>query len=88
MKPRAAHVRPEAINDVLTFAAADLKMGDDGKVQTQDGRDVAAWLEDRKASSPYLWPASRGAGARGGNHDGGSIFTGQQPLAKRDVQSH
>lgn len=77
---RTAHVRPEAINDVLTFAAADLKVVD-GKVQTQDGRDVAAWLEDRKASSPYLWPTARGAGARGGNHEGGSVFTGNNPFA-------
>lgn len=66
---RASHVRDEAINDVLTFAAADLKVVD-GKLQTADGRDGAAWLDDRKASSPYLWPAARRSFG-----DGGKVYS-------------
>ena len=35
--------------DVLTMGGLELKLVD-GRVQTEDGRDVAAWLEDRKGS--------------------------------------
>jgi hypothetical protein len=78
---RESHVRSEAINDVLTFAANELKLVD-GEVRTEDGRDVATWLDDRKATSPYLWPAARGAGARGmsGGGDGAPIHDGQNPF--------
>lgn len=67
-----AHVKPEAMADVLTIAGLELKLTDAGDVLTADGQDVHAWLDARKATSPHWWPASRGAGGRGSG-DGPSV---------------
>jgi hypothetical protein len=37
----------------------------DGQVLTTDGRDVSQWVNDRKHSSPWMFPTSQGSGARG-----------------------
>jgi|SRR5665213_400857 len=73
------HVRPDAVPDLLTFAAADLKLVD-GEVRTPDGATVAEWLDARKGTSPYLWPTARGAGARGSIGDGAPAFSGDNPF--------
>lgn len=62
----AARVRPDAIPDILAIAGGELKLVE-GKAVTEDGRDAAQWLEDRKKVSPYYWPAAKGAGAGGGD---------------------
>jgi hypothetical protein len=49
-------------------------------VQTADGRDVAAWLDDRKATSPYLRPPARSAGACG-DGEGAKVYSGENPFA-------
>ena len=61
---REAHVLPTAINDLISLGNIELKMVD-GKVVNAEGIDVATWIDNRKASAPYLWPVSRGAGSRG-----------------------
>jgi hypothetical protein len=63
-------------------------VGEDGKVTTRDGieglplaMDAKAWLNQHvKTTRAYLWPASQGAGAGGGN--GGSNYAGANPWAK------
>ena len=61
---RAAFVRQEALADVVTMASLELKLKGD-TVQTADGASVAEWIDAAKASRPFWWPLSRGAGARG-----------------------
>jgi hypothetical protein len=61
---RDSHIKPEAVNDVLTIGQGELQLVD-GKVQTSEGISLSDWVEQRKASSPYWWPVSRGAGSRG-----------------------
>lgn len=70
------HVRPDAIADLLVFAVADLKLSDTGEVVTHDGASVKEWLDGRKSRSPYLWPLSKGAGARGSSHDSMPAYDG------------
>lgn len=65
--------------NVLTMGALELKLVD-GHVRTEDGREVSAWLEDRKGSSPYWWPSARGAGARGAG-EGTKVYAGENPFA-------
>ena len=69
-----AHVKPEAMADVLTLAGLELKLNDAGDVLAPDGTDLAAWLDARKSSSPYWWAPGKGAGARGSG-DGGAVST-------------
>jgi hypothetical protein len=69
-----AHVKPEALADVLTIAGLEMKLNDSGDVLTPDGQDVHAWLDARKATSPHWWAAGRGAGARGSG-DGSAVST-------------
>lgn len=74
------HVRPDAVADLLVFAAADgMKLDDAGNVVTQDGASVQEWLDAKKATSSYLWPAAVGARARGSFGEGGSVVTGDNP---------
>lgn len=74
----AAKVRPDAMGDVLSIAGGELKLVD-GKAVTEDGRDAAQWLEDRKKVSPYYWPSAKGAGAEGG--DGLGIDAKDNPFS-------
>lgn len=76
----AAKVLPEAIPDLLAIAGGELKLVD-GKPQTEDGRDPTAWLEDRKAKTPYLWPTAQGTGARGAN---GEPIAGDNPFTPKN----
>ena len=69
-----AHVKPEALADVLTIAGLELKLSDSGDVLTPDGQDVHAWLDARKATSPHWWSPGIGARARGSG-DGGAAST-------------
>lgn len=71
-----AKVLPEAVPDLLAIGAGELKLVD-GKPQTEDGRDPTAWLEDRKAKTPYLWAPAQGAGSRGAN---GEVLSGDNPF--------
>lgn len=75
----AAKCRTDAMGDLLSIAAGELKIVD-GKVQTEDGRDPVAWLEDRKKVSPYFWPAAKGAGA-GGSDGVGGVDSKDNPFA-------
>lgn len=68
---------PTAINDLISLGNLELMLVDD-KVVTADGIDVATWIDNRKASAPYLWPVSRGAGSRG--NDGGLVVEGDNPF--------
>lgn len=72
-------VIPSALPDLVATAGRELKIVD-GKVQTEDGRDAAAWLADRKEKTPFYWPQAQGAGGRGGN-DGGTI-DGENPFRR------
>lgn len=74
----AAKVRPDAVLDLTLLARNDFKMVD-GKVLTEDGRDPAQWLEDRKKTAPYLWPAAQGAGGQGGNDN--PLTGGENPFS-------
>lgn len=65
-------VLPDAVPDLLIIAGQHLKLVE-GKVQTEDGRDPSAWLEDSKQTRPYLWPAARGTGAHGSQEGGPAI---------------
>ncbi len=69
-----AHVKPDAMADVLTIAGLELKLTENGDVLTPDGLDVHAWLDARKATSSYWWPTAISAGARGSG-DGGAVET-------------
>jgi hypothetical protein len=73
-----AHVKPEALADVLTIAGLEMKLNDTGEVLTPDGQDVHQWLDARKATSPHWWPVARGGGARGS--DGGAPPTLDNPF--------
>jgi hypothetical protein len=75
---RESHVLPSAVNDLLSLGNLELKFVD-GKVQTDDGRDVATWLDQSKATRPYMWPTARGSGARGSG-DGGLVVEGDNPF--------
>jgi hypothetical protein len=74
----AGKVLPEAVPDLLAIAGQELKLVD-GKPQTEDGRDPTAWLEDRKAKTPYFWAAAQGAGSRGAN---GEVLDGNNPFKR------
>lgn len=43
------------------------------------GHRWVEWLDARKSTSPYLWPAARGTGARGSFSDGAQFFSGTNP---------
>lgn len=73
-------VMPEAVPDLLIVAGQHLKLVE-GKVQTDDGRDPAAWLEDSKQTRAYLWPAARGTGAHG-SHEGGPMLGKDNPFTR------
>lgn len=75
---RESHVLPSAVNDLLSLGNLELKFVD-GKVQTENGRGVAEWLDESKTTRPYMWPASRGVGARGSGAEGGIVF-GDNPF--------
>jgi hypothetical protein len=61
----AAHVLPNAMADIQTLAGLELKLGADGVPVTEDGRDVATYIDDLRATRGYMWPANVGAGLRG-----------------------
>ncbi len=72
---RLANVLPEAVDDLIALAKVDgATVTDDGRVVLPDGRDATGWLEDRKATSPWAWPVSRGSGAHGDSHDRGGLM--------------
>lgn len=66
----AAKVRPDAVMPLARLANGELKLVD-GKVQTEDGRDAAQWVEDQKKVTPFFWPAAKGTGAEGSGAPGG-----------------
>jgi hypothetical protein len=76
----AAHVRKEALQDLLTLGNLELSIKN-GEVLASDGRNVATWLNDRKKSSPWLFPTSQGSGARGSG-DTPSGYVGDNPFEK------
>lgn len=72
-------VLPEAIDDIVRRAGDIFSVDKDGKVQAldKDGFLVkqenleltpSRFIEGLKKSAPYYWPASAGAGAKGGQH--------------------
>jgi len=73
---RALHVKPDAVNDLLTFATLELKCDGD-RVVSKDGVDVADWLDAQKSTRGYLWPTARGSGARG---SGDGVFNTSNPF--------
>lgn len=77
----AAKVLPEAIPDLLLVAGQELKLTDDGKVLTEDGRDPTQVIEAYKEKRPFYWPAAKGAGGLGNGLGGG--VDGENPF-KRD----
>jgi hypothetical protein len=76
-------VLPDAVPDLLIVAGQHLKMVD-GKVQTDDGRDPAQWLEDSKQSRAYMWPAARGTGAHGSVDASGNVVLGKDNPFSRE----
>ena len=79
---REAHILPTAVNDLISLGNLELKMVD-GKVVNAEGIDVATWIDNRKATAPYLWPVSRGSGTRGSQgNDIGLAPTGPNPWSK------
>lgn len=83
---RAQHVRPDALADIVAFGQSDLVLNDAGEVVTKDGGTIDEWIDARKATSPYLWPVSRGAGARGSNNE--PAFVGLNPFAAKGQPGH
>jgi hypothetical protein len=83
---RAAHVKPEAIADALTFGSLELKLDGDTVVDAE-GRSVADWLESQKSQRGYWWPLSRGAGAIGSMGGTPPISNDSNPFAKGPAYS-
>jgi hypothetical protein len=68
-----------ALEDVLMIAGSIFTRTEDGRILTKDdlpgvsaGLEPTAWLAEMKEKRPHWWPASEGAGARGGNGAGNS----------------
>jgi hypothetical protein len=78
---RDSHIKPEAVNDVLTIGVGELQLVD-GVVQTAEGVSLSDWVEQRKAASPYWWPVARGSGARGSGADGLASTGAANPWSK------
>ena len=68
----ASRVLPQAIDALTRLGKSEFKLVD-GNPQTEDGRDVATWLEGMKQATPFMWPLAQGAGAQGA-HSGGDII--------------
>jgi hypothetical protein len=73
------HVLPGAINDLLSLSALDLRVVD-GIVQNEAGESVKQYLENKKTTSPWMWPTAIGSGARGSGEPGAP--TGSNPFDK------
>lgn len=74
----AAKVVDTALEDVLLIAGNVFTKTEDGRIVTKDelagvpgGLDAAAWLNEMKEKRPHWWPASEGAGGKGGNRENG-----------------
>lgn len=72
-----AKVQEFAVPDALIHARGVFKIDEAGKIVTEDGKDPAEWMEDRKAISPHWWPVAKGAGAHGSGD--GTPFAGSNP---------
>jgi hypothetical protein len=58
---------PKAVDDVVKLGSLELHVAEDGSIKTATDGTVEDYIDSLKHSSPYLWPPSRGAGARGGD---------------------
>jgi hypothetical protein len=76
-----AHVKKEAIPDVLTMGSLALHVDASGAVVTADGGDLASWVDHLKSKSPYYWPNAQGAGGKGSDY-GAHVEGGPNPWAK------
>ena len=71
-----AKVLPEVISDAKALASMLFEVDDTGAVIAKEGSGLELgttpelWLAERKTTSPYWWPESQGAGAKGGKGAG------------------
>lgn len=76
------HVVPEAIDDAIMHGERIFEVTEDGKVVAKDNVGVSPglhpkdWLSDMQKTRPHWWPASQGAGSKGGK---GGLDTGDNP---------
>ena len=67
-----SQVRDTAVNELLSTGNFIFEKNDEGQIVTRDGLDGVdvgltpdQWLEGKRETSPYYWPDSQGADAKG-----------------------
>ena len=59
---------PGAMDDIIALGSSQFEVKEDGSVvHKTTGVAAKDFINDMKASKPYFWPASQGAGSQGGS---------------------